>query len=181
MVLPVVQRTLTQRHFHASAAVSKSQSGRYKVTIRKDRPLTYEMANPPHYIAHRKSWNAWNTCTLFSRGIRGRFSLRLYRVSLFFLANIKDGNRPAETAVEDMFIRQFMRGTWHNLFASEVIIKRQHNIIRIAGIITQTIAPYKIYFLTGYTEELLSYWLQCPIKLELVTTESKKDVIFKYI
>lgn len=98
-----------------------------------------------------------------------------------FLANIKDGNRPAETVVEDIFIRQFMRGTWHNLFASEVIIKRQHNIIRIAGIITRTIAPYKIYFLTGYTEELLSYWLQCPIKIELVTTNSKKDVIFKYI
>lgn len=100
---------------------------------------------------------------------------------IIFLANIKDGNRPSETAVEDMFIRQFMKGTWHNLFASEVIIKRQHNIIRIAGIITRTIAPYKIYFLTGYTEELLSYWLQCPIKIELVTTDSKKDVIFKYI
>lgn len=41
------------------------QSGRYRVTPKKDRPLTYEMANPPHYIAHRKSWNSWNTCTLF--------------------------------------------------------------------------------------------------------------------
>jgi len=80
-----------------------------------------------------------------------------------------------------MFIRQFMMGTWHNLFASEIIIKRQHNIIRIAGIITRTIAPYKIYFLTGYTEELLSYWLQCPIKVELVTIEDKKEMIFKYI
>ncbi|EFN84363.1 28S ribosomal protein S24, mitochondrial [Harpegnathos saltator] len=115
------------------------------------------MANPPHYIAHRKSWNSWNT------------------------SNIKDGNRPSETAVEDLFIRYFMKGTWHNLFASEVIIKRQHNIIRIAGIITRTIAPTKIYFLTGYTEEFLSFWLQCPIKLELVSTNSHKDVIFKYI
>ncbi|XP_029668874.1 28S ribosomal protein S24, mitochondrial isoform X1 [Formica exsecta] len=156
-ILPVVQRNLIQRNFHASTVLNKSQSGRYKVTLKRDRPLTYEMANPPHYLAHRKSWNSWNT------------------------SNIKDGNRPSETAVEDMFIRQFMKGTWHNLFASEVIIKRQHNIIRIAGIITRTIAPYKIYFLTGYTEELLSYWLQCPIKIELVTTDSKKDVIFKYI
>ncbi|CAL1676619.1 unnamed protein product [Lasius platythorax] len=156
-VLPAVQRTLMQRHFHASTVLNKSQSGRYKITLKRDRPLTYEMANPPHYIASRKSWNSWNT------------------------SNIKDGNRPSETAVEDMFIRQFMKGTWHNLFASEVIIKRQHNIIRIAGIITRSIAPYKIYFLTGYTEELLSYWLQCPIKLELVTTDSKHDVIFKYI
>ncbi|XP_012233117.1 small ribosomal subunit protein uS3m [Linepithema humile] len=156
-VLPIVQRTFMQRHFHTSTVINRSQSGKYKVTINRDKPLTYEMANPPHYIAHRKSWNAWNT------------------------SNIKDGNRPAETAVEDMFIRQFMRGTWHNLFASEIIIKRQHNIIRISGIITRTIVPYKIYFLTGYTEELLSYWLQCPIKVELVTTNSKQDVIFKYI
>jgi len=83
--------------------------------------------------------------------------------------------------VEDMFIRQFMRGTWHNLFASEVIIKRQHNIIRISGLVTRTLTPYKLYFLIGYTEELLSYWLQCPIKLELVTINSKQGVIFKYI
>ncbi|EGI57871.1 28S ribosomal protein S24, mitochondrial [Acromyrmex echinatior] len=115
------------------------------------------MANPPHYIAHRKSWNSWNT------------------------SNIKDGNRPSETALEDMFIRQFMWGTWPNLFASEIIIKRQHNIIRIAGIITRTLIPYKIYFLTGYTEELLSYWLQCPVKVELVTIDNKKEMIFKYV
>lgn len=74
-----------------------------------------------------------------------------------------------------------MTGTWHGLFPTEVIIKRQHNIIRIAGIVTRTIAPSKIYFLIGYTEELLSNWLQCPVKLEIVTTDSKKDVIFKYI
>ncbi|KAH0946921.1 hypothetical protein HN011_008636 [Eciton burchellii] len=151
------KQTLASKHFHVSAVANRVQSGRYKITLKRDRPLTYEMANPPHYIAHRKSWNSWNT------------------------SNIKDGNRPSETAIEDMFIRQFMRGTWHNLFASEVIIKRQHNIIRIAGIICRTLVPYKIYFLTGYTEELLSYWLQCPVKVELVTIDNKQETIFKYI
>jgi len=63
-VLPIVQRTFIQRYFHTSTVVSRSQSGKYKITIKKDKPLTYEMANPPHYIAHRKSWNAWNTCNL---------------------------------------------------------------------------------------------------------------------
>lgn len=109
------------------------------------------------------------------------FKYTLNILYCFFLANIKDGNRPSETAIEDMFIRHFMKGTWHNLFASEIIIKRQHNIIRIAGIISRALAVPKIYFLTGYTEELLSYWLQCPVKLELVTIADKKDVIFKYI
>lgn len=94
---------------------------------------------------------------------------------------MQGGPRPAETAVEDLFIRKFVTGTWHSLFVSEVIIKRQHNIIRIAGIIRQAISPRKMYFLIGYTEELLSFWLQCPVKLELQTVTDKRDTIFKYI
>lgn len=99
----------------------------------------------------------------------------------YFSANIDGGNRPSETLVEDMFIRRFMTGTWHALFVSEIIIKRQFNMIRIAGIIRQNIHPTKIYFLTGYTEDLLSYWLQRPVKIELQSTKSKFDVVYKYI
>lgn len=91
------------------------------------------------------------------------------------------GLRPAETAIEDMFIRMFMTGTWHSLFVTEIIIKRQHNIIRIAGIVRQSISARKMYFLIGYCEELLGFWLQCPVKLELQTVGDKKDVVFKYI
>lgn len=100
---------------------------------------------------------------------------------VFLAANILEGNRPAETAVEDVFIRRFMTGTWHSLFVSEIIIKRQHNIIRVSGIIRQGLAARKMYFLIGYTEELLSYQLQCPVKLELQSVPTKDSVIFKYI
>ncbi|XP_050441020.1 28S ribosomal protein S24, mitochondrial [Adelges cooleyi] len=133
------------------------QAARYKRSIKGNKPLTYEMAGPPHTIAHIKSWNSWNTC------------------------NMLDGLRPAETAIEDEFIRRFIVGTWHDLIASEIIIKRQHNIIRIAAIAVQKISVTKMYFLIGYTEELLSYWLQCPIKLEFQTVEDRKNVVFKYI
>jgi small subunit ribosomal protein S24 len=115
------------------------------------------MANPPHMIAHRKSWNSWNTSA------------------------IEGGLRPAETIFEDVFIRRFVTGTWHSLVVSEVIIKRQFNHIRIAAIIRQAISPRKMYFLIGYTEEMLAYWLQCPVTLELQTTPDRKDVVFKYI
>ncbi|KAG8235143.1 hypothetical protein J437_LFUL012340 [Ladona fulva] len=145
------------RTIHLSAVCSKSQSGRYKITPKGDRPLTYEMANPPHWIAHRKSWNSFNT------------------------TNLLGGLRSAETAVEDLFIRKFMVGTWHNLIANEVIIKRQHNIIRIAVLVRQALNPRKMYFLLGYTEELLSSWLQCPVTLELQTIEDKNCTIYKYI
>nr|CAG4652308.1 EOG090X0I6M [Triops cancriformis] len=145
------------RNIHTTTACAKVQSGRYRVTPMKTRPLTYEMAYGPHDIAHKKSWNTWNT------------------------SNLYEGQRPAETAVEDVFIRKFVTGTWHNLFASEVIIKRQHNLIRIAGLVTQSIPARKMYFLIGYTEELLSNWLQCPVKLELQTISDKESVVFKYI
>ena len=63
----------------------------------------------------------------------------------------------------------------------QVIIKRQHNLVRVAGLITREISSDKVYFLIGYTEELLSYWLKCPVRLELQTIESKDDVVYKYI
>ena len=36
-------------------------------------------------------------------------------------------------------------------------------------------------FLVGFTEELLSSWLQCPVSLEIQTVADLKDGIFKYI
>ncbi|XP_008555562.1 28S ribosomal protein S24, mitochondrial [Microplitis demolitor] len=146
-----------QRSIHVTAAVEKCRSGRYRPTLKRTRALTYEMSQKPFQLVMRKSWNVWNT------------------------SNIQGGNRPSETAVEDEFIRRFMVGTWHNIFVSDLIIKRQHNIIRIAGIIERRTLPRKLYFLIGYTQELLSYWLQCPVKMELQSVPSREDVIFKYI
>ncbi|CAK9832908.1 28S ribosomal protein S24, mitochondrial [Anthophora retusa] len=148
---------LPRRSLHVSTVLNKTQAGRYRPKPKVSQPLTYEMANPPHYIAVRKSWNSWNT------------------------SNLKDGNRPCETLIEDIFIRNFILGTWHGLFVSEVIIKRQHNIVRIAGIVLRKLPSYKMYFLIGYSEMLLSFWLHCPVKLELVTTLNKEDVVYKVI
>ncbi|XP_043492863.1 28S ribosomal protein S24, mitochondrial isoform X2 [Polistes fuscatus] len=57
-----LQQPSLRRCIHVSAVVNKVQSGRYKPTPKRTLRLTYEMANPPHFIAHRKSWNSWNTC-----------------------------------------------------------------------------------------------------------------------
>ncbi|XP_054268365.1 28S ribosomal protein S24, mitochondrial-like [Macrosteles quadrilineatus] len=155
--MPLLNAECAKNALHTSAVCQKIQAGRYKKSPKGDKPLTYEMAMRPESIAHTKSWNSWNT------------------------SNLVGGLRPAETAVEDVFIRRFVTGTWHNLFLSEIIIKRQHNMIRVAGIISRSLPPRKMYFLIGYTEELLSYWLQCPIKLELQTVSDRKDVVYKYV
>ena len=54
-------------------------------------------------------------------------------------------------------------------------------MIRVAGIVVQNMPPSKMYWLIGYTEEMLSSWLQCPIQLELQTIEKKQQTVFKYI
>jgi len=74
-----------------------------------------------------------------------------------------------------------MSGTWHGLFVSELIIKRRQNLIVIAGLINQFHPPAKVYFLKGYTEELLSHLLRRPIRIEVQTVSNPKDVLFKWI
>ncbi|XP_033324530.2 mitochondrial ribosomal protein S24 [Megalopta genalis] len=156
-ILLVNQNNLLKRSIYVSTVHNKTQAGRYRPKLKQPQALTYEMANPPHYIGARKSWNSWNT------------------------SNLEGGTRPSETVIEDIFIRNFINGTWHDMIASEIIIKRQHNIVRIACIVVRKVVPGKMYFLMGYCEELLSYWLHCPVKMEIVTTHTKDDVIYKVI
>ena len=101
---------------------------------------------------------------------------------LYLSGNLQDEDKCcSETTVEDVFIRKFIAGTWANLFLSEVIIKRRHNVIVISGLVGQLTLPRKLYFLQGYTEELLSNLFKRPVKMEIVIVENKKDVIFKWI
>lgn len=127
------------------------------MSLRQNVPLTYEEANPPHDINVRKGFNSINT------------------------SNLEGGLRCNETIIEDFFIRKFMAATWHRCFLSKVIIKRKANVIYISGIIYQALPQRKFYFLIGYTEEILSYVLKCPIKLDLQSTPDRKALIVKYV
>jgi len=93
----------------------------------------------------------------------------------------EESKNASETTVEDVFIRKFMTGTWPGLFVSELIIKRKQNLIIIAGLINRTHMPTQIYFLKGYSEELLSHLLRRPIRIEVQTVQSAADVRFKWI
>ena len=83
--------------------------------------------------------------------------------------------------IEDMFIRKFLKGTWSQMFLSEIIVKREHNTVRVAAIIRPLVTNRKMYFLLGYSEEMLSLWLKCPVKLELQIQTDPKSVVYKYI
>ena len=95
--------------------------------------------------------------------------------------NLKDEGRRSESLTEDVFIENFIQGTWHKWQATDVIIKRRHNMVNIFMYIHQKRDLQSVYFLQGYTEELLSCLLKCPVKLELQTLSNKTDLIFKKV
>lgn len=69
---------LSSRQFHVSPICERTQAARYKITPKRDRPLTYEMANPPHFIGDRKAWNSWNICKLNQRIVVNRICCKCF-------------------------------------------------------------------------------------------------------
>ena len=157
---------LAFRGLSTGHTLHKTTAGVYKVTVDRRTPLTYEMAFKPDEIARKKGFNSHNTAQLEGT----------------FLEREQIGqDLPHKMFVEDLFIRQFVRGTFPEHVASEVIIKRQHNLVRVAFALERKLQPGQVYFLLGYTEEMLAHWLKCPVKLELQTVDSKDDLVYKYI
>lgn len=154
------------RNIHTSVALHKVQAGRYRVTRDRSKPVTYEQAIWAEDIAIKKGFNSHNTGQLEET----------------FLRKEEMGqDLPYKLLIEDMFIRKFMHGTFPEFIESEVIVKRQHNLVRIACLINRKVAAKKIYFLIGYTEEFLSFYLKCPVKLELQSVGSEADTIYRYV
>jgi small subunit ribosomal protein S24 len=60
-----------------------------------------------------------------------------------------------------------MAGTWHGLFLSDLIIKRRQNLIILAGFVKSPLQTRQLYFLKGYTEELLAKFLKRPVRVEI--------------
>lgn len=146
--------TFGSRALHVTAVCCKNRAARIRVG-KGDKPLTYEQAFHPHHIGHHKGWLSQQTCHLKGEG------------------------GAAERAVEDVFIRRFMFGTFHGCFANEIVIKRRGNMVIVCALMLQKLPPMKFYFLIGYSETLLSYFYKCPVKLEIQTLRDKP--IYKYI
>ncbi|XP_002733110.2 small ribosomal subunit protein uS3mA-like [Saccoglossus kowalevskii] len=144
------------RHDHRCLQTSAScyKAGRVKVS-KGDKPITYEQANPPHLAGVTKSWKSWNT------------------------ANLEDEEGAPERAVEDMFIRKFIVGTFHNCLAADTIIKRRANQINICLLLNRNVRPNQYYFLVGYAESLLSHWYKCIVKIEVQAVDDV--VIYKWL
>lgn len=144
---------------HLTSIVNKKVAGRYKSTPNRSFPLTYEQSLKPDKIGVSKSWNNFNTSSLL------------------------EGIRRAETAQEDIVIRRMIQGMWPGLLASEVIIKRRANMIILNYFVLRRIdVPVtKVYFLIGFTEEILSCLLKSIVKVEIQTIDDYSDLVHTYI
>ncbi|XP_070545106.1 small ribosomal subunit protein uS3mA-like [Ptychodera flava] len=142
------------RCLQTTAVCCKKKAGHVKVG-KGFKPVTYEQANPPYRIGVRKSWNSLHT------------------------ANLHEEEGAPERTVEDVFIRKFIYGTFHNTLAAETIIKRRANQIIICLVLRRMMPPGKYYFLIAYSEALLSYWLKCIVKLEVQVVDDMP--IYKWL
>ena len=110
------------------------------------------------------------------------FSYAFSTWSWFFSGNLHEEKRAAQTTFEDFLVRRFLTGTWHRSLASEVIIKRRHNIVVLSFLVSmERMLPRQVYFLQGYSETMLSGWLKMPVKIELQSVASQSDMVFKKI
>ncbi|XP_074899828.1 small ribosomal subunit protein uS3m-like [Buteo buteo] len=142
------------RHLHTTPACLKTRAARVRVG-KGDKPVTYEQAHAPHYIAHRKGWLSLHT------------------------GNLAEEPGAAERAVEDAFLRRFFYGTFPGVLADEVVLKRRANLLVVCLVLARGLPPAKLYFLVGYAETLLSHFYKCPVRLELQTVPAK--VVYKYL
>ncbi len=92
-----------------------------------------------------------------------------------------DGKRQAENPRDDILIRKFLYGTFHDLFTSEILIKRKLNTINIGFLVKLPNKSFiqKVYFLTGYAEEFLSCWFKCVVKIQVQTVYNTRDLVFR--
>ncbi|VDM19926.1 unnamed protein product [Hydatigera taeniaeformis] len=147
------------RNFHTSLYLLKNtRSGVVRRTRNMSEPLTYEQSKKPHQIGVLKSWNSWNTANLHD-----------------------EDNYTGIITWQDSLIRLFIQGTFPTHILSEIIIRRQANMVHICFNLSNRLSANEIYFLVGYGEQMLSYLLRCPVKIEPRMILNPKDVIFRYI
>ncbi|KAI1712321.1 mitochondrial ribosome subunit s24 domain-containing protein [Ditylenchus destructor] len=144
------------RSLSTSAALCYNSSGKYKKSMRKDFPLSYERYRKPWHIGVSKSWMTFNTS-----------SLEEFRQT----AETGGGGAPIVVA-QDEAVRRLIRGIFHDFLSmdgSEFVFKRRGNVLYITGFFCykRWVNWKKIYWLWGFTEEMLANLLKQPVKFEL--------------
>ncbi|NWS49496.1 RT24 protein, partial [Probosciger aterrimus] len=120
-----------------------------------DKPVTYEEAHGPHYIGHRKGWLSLHTGNLCSEP------------------------GAAQRAVEDAFVRRFLRGTFPGVLLAPLVLRRRGRALLVSALLARALPPAQLLFLQGYAEALLSAFYRSPVRLELHTLPA--PTVYKHL
>ncbi|XP_072216995.1 small ribosomal subunit protein uS3m [Excalfactoria chinensis] len=142
------------RGLHGTPACLKTRAARVRVG-KGDKPVTYEQAHPPHYIAHRKGWLSLHT------------------------GNLDGELGAADRAIEDAFLRRFFHGTFPGCLSNQLLVKRRANQLLLCPLLLRQLPPTKLCFLLGYAETLLSHLYKCPVSIQVQTVPDR--VVYKYL
>lgn len=147
------------RSICTSAALAKNlRAGVVKRSREQDIPLTYERSRKPNHIMRFKAWQSWNTSNLNG-----------------------ETQHTGLVTWQDNFIRYFVNGVFKDVIHPDVIIiKRQWNMIRVAFVLKRSLGKQKTLFLKGYSEEMLSYITDSPVKVEMSIVNDDFDNVFKF-
>merc|ERR1739838_944868 len=121
-----------------------------------NKPMTYEQSFLPEEIGEHKGLLSHHTGNL--HGEKNAFQM-------FY---------------EDQFIRKFIYGTFYRLTAGDnIVVKRRFNIINVTMFTNEHARKGQVCFLKGYSEELLSAFLKCIVKIHIHEC-SADDMIYRY-
>lgn len=110
------------------------------------------------------------------------YDIKFHQLSIcslfwYIVANLHGEKGSPSVIFEDIFIRKFLEGTFPTMYqeTTPIVIRRRQNLIDISiwmkespvtkGIVEKGIP--RLHFLHGYSEELLSRFLKCPVKLDI--------------
>lgn len=141
---------------HTTALCNKIKAGRLKNSKFKNTPATYEQSFKPEYIQHKKGWLSFNT------------------------SNLHGEKNAHQMAYEDLFIRQFLHGTFYQNILSEVIIKRRLNILEIIIFVEANRQLRTFQQLATYSEEMLGTVFNYNVRVHLFQS-TRKRMTFKYV
>ncbi|XP_007449445.1 PREDICTED: 28S ribosomal protein S24, mitochondrial-like [Lipotes vexillifer] len=139
--LPGVSRALNTSEVGAENRAARGRLGK------GEKLVTCEEAHAPRHVTHRKDWLSLHTGNLDGEG------------------------QAIERTVEDVFLRQFLLGSFPGCLPDQRVLKRQAHQVEICALVLRQPPVHRLYFLVGRGETLLSHFYKGPVHLQTVPSK----------
>ncbi|EDO36976.1 predicted protein, partial [Nematostella vectensis] len=80
--------------------------------------------------------------------------------------SLKGSYGASDRLLDDVMIRKYIEGVFYDELDSDIIVKRRDNRIIISFLVNRETDINKFYFLTSFSEKILSEAFGCIVKFE---------------